>query len=161
MPAFGNICESWGVFSTVSPFDSCKIRQWHFVRGCFFSLWHFFSGGLISVWHFVRWHFVRDIFLWHFVQWHYVRDSWLTTAYFSRNLKNMAYLLTFLLVWLVLVYQTVNTESKLTLSSCRKKMKGSMGALQRGRVGHAHPAGWAMAHPKFSLGGPQCIWPHQ
>jgi len=26
-------------------------------------------------------------------------------------------------------------------------------ALQRGPVGHAHP--------KFWLGGPQCIWPHQ
>jgi len=27
--------------------------------------------------------------------------------------------------------------------------------------GAAAWAGWAMAHPKFWLGGPQCIWPHQ
>ena len=31
-----------------------------------------------------------------------------------------------------------------------------MGALQRGPGGR-----WAMALPKFWLGGPQCIWPHQ
>jgi len=27
--------------------------------------------------------------------------------------------------------------------------------------GAAAWAGWAMALPKFWLGGPQCIWPHQ
>jgi len=27
--------------------------------------------------------------------------------------------------------------------------------------GAAAWAEWAMAHPKFWLGGPQCIWPHQ
>jgi len=27
--------------------------------------------------------------------------------------------------------------------------------------GAAAWAGWAMAYPKFWLGGPQCIWPHQ
>jgi len=27
--------------------------------------------------------------------------------------------------------------------------------------GAAAWAGCAMAHPKFWLGGPQCIWPHQ
>ena len=33
---------------------------------------------------------------------------------------------------------------------------------ERCRVGRlSHLGGWAMAHPKFLLAGPQCIWPHQ
>jgi len=72
--AFGDICESSGLFSSESPFDSRKIRQWHFIRP-FTSrvafcpevifLCGILSGGILSV----------TFFLWHFVQWHYVRGS--------------------------------------------------------------------------------------
>jgi len=61
MSAFGDNFVSLQEFSSESPFDSRKIRQWlafcpavHFPGGIL-------SGGHFPMWHFVRWHFVRDI----------------------------------------------------------------------------------------------------
>ena len=51
------------------------------------------------------------------------------------------------------------------LSTPGTKLYSIIAVIVRGlsecHAGSAAWAGSAMAHPKFWLGGPQCIWPHQ
>jgi len=57
------------------------------------------------------------------------------------------------------VLREYNTAKMRLWSGLRlQRSPDPMGELQ-GKPGG--PSGWAMAHPKFLLGGPQCIWPYQ
>ena len=52
------------------------------------------------------------------------------------------------------VYSRINDSGLTTKISSSSSSSSSMGDATVW-------AGWTMAHPKFRLGGPRCIWPHQ